>query len=288
MWDFKVSKTDLFALPAGDVGFASGVEWRRETFLDDRDNRLDGTTTYTNSVTGVTYGTDVMGASGSVDVDAHRSIASAFAELAVPIVSPEMRIPFVEEIQLQLAVRGEDYSDFGTVIKPKGAILWTVGQGFALRGSVSQSFRAPNLPQFYSPGSTVTNTRIDTAFCRINTPAATPCAGASTLEVRSGNENLKAEEADNASVGFVYQPKFIPLAIRQAGPDQRLLVDPREERHRHSRGPEPDQLRPAAAPVGKLQSQCRARRADRDQHGRRDRLRQRHLRQPAAAHGPGL
>jgi iron complex outermembrane receptor protein len=211
MWDFKVSKTDLFALPAGEVGFASGVEWRRETFLDDRDNRLDGTTTYTNSVTGVTYGTDVMGASGSVDVDAHRSIASAFAELAVPIVSPEMRVPFVEEIQLQLAVRGEDYSDFGTVIKPKGAILWTVGQGFALRGSVSQSFRAPNLPQFYSPGSTVTNTRIDSAFCRINTPAATTCAGASTLEVRSGNENLKAEEADNASVGFVYQPRFIPL-----------------------------------------------------------------------------
>jgi outer membrane receptor protein involved in Fe transport len=210
MWDFKVSKKDLFSLPAGDVGFASGVEWRRETFLDDRDDRLDGTTTYTNSVTGVTYGTDVMGASGSVDVDAHRSIASAFAELAVPIVSPDMRIPFVEEIQLQLAVRGEDYSDFGTVIKPKGAILWTVGQGFALRGSVSQSFRAPNLPQFYSPGSTVTNTRVDSAFCRINTPAATTCAGASTLEVRSGNENLKPEEADNASVGFVYQPKFIP------------------------------------------------------------------------------
>lgn len=212
MWDFKVSKKDLFALPAGDVGFASGVEWRRETFLDDRDDRLDGTTTYTNSVTGVTYGTDVMGASGSVDVDAHRSIASAFAELAVPIVSPRMRIPFVEEVQLQLAVRGEDYSDFGTVIKPKGAILWTVGQGFALRGSVSQSFRAPNLPQFYSPGSTVTNTRVDSAFCRINTPAATACAGASTLEVRSGNENLKPEEADNASVGFVYQPKFIPRA----------------------------------------------------------------------------
>lgn len=212
MWDFKVSKRDLFALPAGDVGFASGVEWRRETFLDDRDNRLDGTTTYTNSVTGLTYGTDVMGASGSVDVKAHRSIASAFAELAVPIVSPEMRIPFVEDVQLQLAVRGEDYSDFGTVIKPKGAILWTVGQGFSLRGSVSQSFRAPNLPQFYSPGSTVTNTRVDSAFCRINTPAATICAGASTLEVRSGNENLKAEEADNASVGFVYQPKFIPRA----------------------------------------------------------------------------
>lgn len=210
MWDFKVSKSDLFELPAGNVGFASGVEYRRETYLDDRDDRLDGKTTYTNTVTGVTYGTDVMGASGSVDVKADRSIASAFAELAVPIVSPEMNIPFVEEVQLQLAVRDERYSDFGNVLKPKGAILWTVGQGFSLRGSVSQSFRAPNLPQFYSPGSTVSNTRTDYAFCRINNPAATTCSSASTLEVRSGNDQLKPEEADNASVGFVYQPRFIP------------------------------------------------------------------------------
>ena len=213
MWDFKVSKKDLFALPAGDVGFAAGVEYRRETYLDDRDDRLDGKKTYTNAVTGLTYSTDVMGASGSVDVKANREIASAFAELAVPVVSPEMNIPFVQEIQLQLAVRDERYSDFGNVLKPKGAILWTVGQGLALRGSVSQSFRAPNLPQFYSPGSTVTNTRTDNAFCRINTPAATTCASASTLEVRSGNDDLKPEEADNASVGFVYQPTFLPAGF---------------------------------------------------------------------------
>ncbi|MDI1366520.1 MAG: TonB-dependent receptor, partial [bacterium] len=208
--DFKVSKRDLFTLPAGNVGFAAGVEWRRETYLDDRDDRLDGTIKYTNTVTGVTYDTDVMGASGAGDVSAHRSISSAFFEFAVPVISPEMNIPFVEEISLQIAARDEHYSDFGNVLKPKGAILWKVGYGFAFRGSVSQSFRAPNLPQFYSDGSTVSNTRTDYAACRINTPAATTCSSASTLEVRSGNENLKPEEADNATVGFVYQPTFIP------------------------------------------------------------------------------
>lgn len=213
MWDFKVSRRALFDLPAGGVGFASGVELRRETYLDDRDGRLDGTATYTNSVTGLTYATDVMGASGSADVKADRSIASAFAELAVPVISPAMAVPLVEEIQLQLAVRGEDYSDFGHVIKPKAAILWAVGQGLALRGSVSQSFRAPNLPQFYSPGSNVTNTRIDYAACRIDTPEALVCPGGSTLESRSGNQGLKPEEADNASVGFVYQPRFIPARL---------------------------------------------------------------------------
>ena len=52
--DFKVSNNSLFALPGGDVGIAAGIEWRRETFLsDDRDPRLDGTITWTDSVTGV-------------------------------------------------------------------------------------------------------------------------------------------------------------------------------------------------------------------------------------------
>ena len=205
--DFKVSKKDLFHLPGGDVGIAAGVEWRRETYKDDRDDRLDGKIKYTNTVTGLTYNTDVMGASGAPDVSAHRSITSAFFELAVPVISPEMRIPFVEEISLQIAARDEDYSDFGNVLKPKGAIYWKVGQGFALRGSVSQSFRAPNLPQFYSDGATVSNNRTDYAACRIN---GTTCSSVSTIEVRSGNKDLKPEEADNATVGFVYQPTFIP------------------------------------------------------------------------------
>lgn len=209
--DFKVSKKDLFRLPGGDVGFAAGVEVRRETYDDNRDNRLDGTIKYTNSVTGVTFGSDVMGASASPDVSAHRTISSVFFELAVPVISPEMNIPFVEEVSLQIAARDEHYSDFGNVLKPKGAILWKVGQGLSLRGSVSQSFRAPNLPQFYSEGSSVSNSRTDWAFCRINTPTATTCTSNSTVEIRSGNQNLKPEEADNASVGFVYQPRFIPF-----------------------------------------------------------------------------
>ncbi len=205
--DFKVSKKDLFSLPGGDVGFAAGVEWRRETYLDDRDDRMDGTIRYTNSVTGLTYNTDVLGASGAPDIKGHRSIVSAFFELAVPVISPEMNIPFVEEVSLQIAARGEDYSDFGSVLKPKGAIYWKVGQGLAIRGSVSQSFRAPNLPQFYGDGTTVSNSRTDFAACRLN---GTTCASVSTIEVRSGNQNLKPEEADNATVGFVYQPTFIP------------------------------------------------------------------------------
>ena len=205
MWDLKVSRPDLVALPGGDVGIASGLEVRRESYVDNRDPRLDGTIKYTDVVTNITYGTDVMGASPSPDVRAHRSIMSAYLELAVPVVSPAMEIPLVKSVDMQLAARTERYSDFGTVTKPKVALNWTMTDWLALRGSASQAFRAPNLPQFYSSGTQVSNTRTDFSFCRLN---AVTCAGASTIEVRSGNQGLGPEEADNLSAGLVLEPSL--------------------------------------------------------------------------------
>jgi outer membrane receptor protein involved in Fe transport len=207
--DLKLSNPRLFSLPAGDVGFAAGVEVRRETYEDDRDPRLDGTITYTNIVTGRTFGTDILGASPAPDVRAKRTVASAFLEFAVPIVSPEMNLPLMRAIDVQLAARNEHYSDFGNVLVPKVAASWDLFEGLRLRGSLSESFRAPNLPQFYSEGTQVANTRTDFAFCRITNLAA-PCTGVSTLEVRSGNQELRPEKATNISAGMVLQPPRVP------------------------------------------------------------------------------
>lgn len=210
-WDARISNSALFELPGGSVGFAGGVEWRRETYQDDRDARLDGTVTYKDSVTGITYGTDIMGASPAPDVKASRSVLAAYVELAVPVISEEMNVPLVQSLDLQLAARDERYSDFGNVLKPKVAGVWSVFDQLKLRGSWSQSFRAPNLAQFYSAGTQVANTRTDWAQCRIN---ATTCSGVSTLEVRSGNQSLKPEDAETISAGVVIQPhRSITLTV---------------------------------------------------------------------------
>ena len=201
--DFRVSNNQLFELPAGPLGIAGGFEIRRETYEDNRDDRLDGTITYTDSVTGINYGTDIMGASGAPDVKGSRTVTSAYIELAVPVISPDMNIPLVQSIDIQLAARDEYYSDFGNVLKPKIAGVWAVIDGIKLRSSWSQSFRAPNLAQFYSAGTQVANTRTDFAQCRLN---ATACTGVSTLEVRSGNQSLQPEDAENFSGGVVLQP----------------------------------------------------------------------------------
>lgn len=205
--DLRASRADLLELPGGMVGMALGVEFRRETYVDDRDDRLDGTITFTNPITGAFSGSDVLGASPSPDVRADRRIVSAYAELAVPLISEEMNVPLVRSLDLQLAARNEDYSDFGNVLKPKVAAGWRVADWFLLRGSTSKSFRAPNLPQFYSAGTQVNNGRTDWAFCRINNVA---CTSLSTTAIRSGNQNLGPETADTYSLGAVLEAKFLP------------------------------------------------------------------------------
>jgi outer membrane receptor protein involved in Fe transport len=202
-WDFRVNNARIFSLPAGDVGMAAGIEFRRETYRDNRDDRLDGTIKFTDSVTGVTFGTDVMGASPAPDVSAGRNVYATYAELSVPLVSEDMKVPLIRSLNLQLASRDERYSDFGNVFKSKAAGIWELFEGLSLRSSWSQSFRAPNLAQFYSAGTQVANTRTDFAACRLN---ATTCTGVSTLEIRSGNQRLKAENSETLSAGIIIQP----------------------------------------------------------------------------------
>ncbi|HEY1071872.1 TonB-dependent receptor plug domain-containing protein, partial [Brevundimonas sp.] len=120
-WDLHVSKADLFQLPAGDVGLAAGVEARRETFKETRDDRLNGTINFTD-LTGETFQSDIMGVTFTPDSSGARNVYSAFAELAVPVVSPEMEVPFVKSIDMQLAGRVEHYSLFGSVAAPKVAL----------------------------------------------------------------------------------------------------------------------------------------------------------------------
>lgn len=214
--DFKLSNARVMPLPAGDLGVAVGTEWRRESFRDDRDPRLDGTITYTNATTGDFSGSDVMGSSPTPDTSGHRHVVSGFVEFAVPLVDAAMHVPAMQSLQLQVAGRYEDYSDVGDVVKPKVALAWQLFDWVGVRASWSLGFRAPNLPQVFERGVERVNMRTDYIRCEAELRARRisnfeDCALAQQVSsTRSGSRELKPEDDENYSAGLVFTPSFAP------------------------------------------------------------------------------
>ncbi len=79
--------------------------------------------------------------------DGTRDISAVFAELLIPLVGTENRIPGIDRLELNLSGRIDDYSDFGSTANPKAGLLWVPVDRLKLRGSYSTSFAPPTLGQ---------------------------------------------------------------------------------------------------------------------------------------------
>jgi len=220
--DFKVSNSSLWEMPAGNLGFGAGIEFRRQTYEDNRDPRLDGTAPLYNFVRDQIFPSSVMGSSDTPDTFGRRSVTSLFVELAVPLVAPDMDIPLVESLDLQLAARYEDFDDIGNVTKPRIALSWHLVEGLAVRASYSEGFKAPNLAMTSEPVISRQVAGDDWYFCQaqVNKGIA-PNLGAcidtgvgnefntAVERLTSGSKLLKPEESESTSFGVVFQPTFV-------------------------------------------------------------------------------
>ena len=192
--DFKMSNNAIWDMPAGPVGIALGVEYRRESFTDDRDSLLDGSNPFIDQITGdVLSGSDVLGSSPTPDSDGSRNVASAYAEFLIPLADGEA---WADYIEMQIAARYENFSNVGDALKPKVALSWQVNEWLGFRASYSEGFRAPGLPQLFSEGVARSNTSFD------------PVVGESygILDIRSGSKDLEPEDDENTSFGIILQP----------------------------------------------------------------------------------
>ncbi len=117
----------LFDLPApGSVGLAAGMEWHQDLLNAMPDS---------SNLVGTNNGSPFTG---------ERSVTSEYVEVDAPILK--------RYLEVQAAVRHENYSDFGGTTKDKFAFGSQLTDFFKLRGSYSQSFKAPDLGQLYGGG----------------------------------------------------------------------------------------------------------------------------------------
>jgi iron complex outermembrane receptor protein len=200
MFDAKFSRNDLFDLPGGKAGMVIGLETREESFVDDRDPRLDGTIRFT-AAGGETYPfiSDVMNSSPTPDSSGDRRTNSVFTEFSLPVL---------QSLDVQLAGRYEDFSDLGDATVGKVALGWRPIDKVLLRASWSQGFRVPNLVTVNESIVSRTNTTTD-YVCQYAAEkagvSATPCREG-TLRLAQGSDALEPEESENFSVGFVVAP----------------------------------------------------------------------------------
>jgi len=203
MIDLKLSNAELFQMPAGPVAFLAGAEFREEKFKDDRDPRLDGRIVFTD-FQGDTYPlvSDVVNSSPTPSSRGSRNVGSLFTELHLPIL---------ENLDMQLALRYEDFSDVGSTTVPKVALGWQVFEPLLLRASWSEAYRAPNLVTINEEIVARNNTRTDWACTYAADNGGDPdqdtldCVN-STQRIAQGSQSLAPEESDNWSAGFVLEP----------------------------------------------------------------------------------
>ena len=186
--DFNVSR-EIAQLPAGPLAISVGGEARQEKFND--------------VPLAVLNNGDVLGGGGSqLPVVGKRNVTALFAEAGATIV---------KNLEAQLAVRYDRYSDFGNAVTPKAGLRWQPLKEVLLRGSYGEGFRAPTLPDLLLP-ITQTNsggayddplydaqlscvTRFDPKYCNAQ------------LTVRQGgNPNLKPEKSKQYTLGMVLEP----------------------------------------------------------------------------------
>jgi outer membrane receptor protein involved in Fe transport len=188
----------LFEMPAGSVGFAAGVEYRK----DEGEYRR----TYTRPT--------LSGGGGSTaPIDADLSSTELYVEAVFPIA---------DSFDLNLAARYSDYSKFDSEFTYKAGGDWRVTDTLRLRSTFSTSVRTPNIRELYTTEELNFTTFVDPcdqwesngdanlmANCALDVG---PGFTQSELFVEvdyPGNQDLNPEKADTWTIGAVFEPAAV-------------------------------------------------------------------------------
>jgi len=173
-------------LPGGPVGFAVGVQFRRNSYnnVPSANSNKDTTPCVDTPITGTTTcpsrnGEFLFLGTGTT-ADLNDNVFATFGELQIPVTS---------RFDIQAAARYEDYGGLtGSTFNPKVSARYQLTPWLAVRGSAGSTFRGPPLTQLV-PNSVTALSFIAGSFRAIDIV---------------GNPNLKPETAKTYSVGAIF------------------------------------------------------------------------------------
>ncbi|RYF92934.1 MAG: TonB-dependent receptor [Caulobacteraceae bacterium] len=212
--EFQVTG-DLFNLPAGPLGSAFGVSYRRDELDDQPGADMKSGNFYNLATAGVTKGED--------------NLWEVYGELEAPLVRG---VPGIEALTLNLSGRYSDYETYGSNSTYRASLNWTINSQFRIRGTIGTSFRAPALFElnlgdqggFLSQGTVDpcinyndpqknVSDQIKANCLAAGIPGDYTGLGSSAFLVTGGGENLKAEESKASTLGIIWTPDFIDLNV---------------------------------------------------------------------------
>src|SRR5439155_9555943 len=134
-----------------------------------------------------------------------RDSYNLFAEVGLPLTSPDMDIPVFHSLEVKAAGRFESIDPGGDKIVPKVSARWQpLDDQVTFRASYSQSFIAPTTGQLF--GGDVQSTPTLTLF----DPTITNTVSLQETVVLHSNPGLKPVSAENYGFGVVVSPKILP------------------------------------------------------------------------------
>ena len=226
----------VFTLPGGPVGFAGGLEYRREDAFSGLDPITASNQTFLNPA--AAFNPPAV------------EIKEAYGELRVPLLA---NLPLIQELTGEGAVRVSDYGGTtGSVTAWNAGLNWSPVRSLRFRATYARSVRAPNLSNLYATAATTflngladpcnqaagvgvsqtsnistnPNRARNCAAAGVPTTILNPTTGLSTPwtnistggipGINQGNLALTPEVGNSFTAGFVFTPEFVPGLVIKA------------------------------------------------------------------------
>jgi iron complex outermembrane receptor protein len=205
--DARVTTNDLFALPAGGLGFAAGIQYRRESGSQLIDPlRASGN----ENGNGVTYDS-TTGA---------YSVKEAYLEFDAPLLAEK---PFAQKLDFIVGTRYSNYANFGGTTNSQYGVRWKPVDDLLVRANYAEGFRAPAITELFQgttrgagvpddPCDQINNDPPPTAAvlarcAKLGVPPDVDSSFSGGNTLGGGNPNLQPETSRSRGIGMIYTPQ---------------------------------------------------------------------------------